>query len=107
MGPSGSYDDYINHSCLPNSGLTFKDNKIFLIAITEIKEDIEIIWDYSTTMDEEDWEMDCRCENKICRGKIKDFKYLPSQIQEEYIRKGIVAPYILEKYYSGRKFVSL
>lgn len=56
----------------------------------------EITWDYSTTMDEDKWEMDCVCQSKNCRKRIKDFKYLPKEIQQKYIKLGIVPDYILE-----------
>ena len=85
----------INHSCNPNSGLVFKKNKIMLTAIRTIRKYEEITWDYSTTMDEDEWEMDCLCGNKNCRKRIRDFKYLPRRIQQKYIKLGIVPKYIL------------
>jgi hypothetical protein len=96
MWASGEIDDFINHSCDPNSGLLFQDKGIFLIAIKNIYKEDEITWDYSTTMDENDWEMDCLCKSKRCRKRIKDFKHLPPIIQHEYIKLGIVPKYILE-----------
>lgn len=96
MGPSGGLDDFFNHSCNPNSGLKIENNKFTLIAIRNIKKGEEIMWDYSTTMDEDNWEMNCRCKSKNCRKRIRDFKYLPKEIQQKYIRLGIVPNYILE-----------
>jgi len=95
IGESGELDDFFNHSCNPNAGLLFEE-KILLIAIKQIKKGDEITWDYSTTMDEDDWEMDCLCESKNCRKKIRDFKYLPKEIQQKYIKLGIVPKYILK-----------
>lgn len=97
MGPSGDYDDLFNHSCNPNSGLKIKNGKIILIAIKNIKKGEEITWDYSTTMDEDDWEMDCKCCSKKCRGRIRDFKYLSKKIQQKYTKLGIVPKFILNK----------
>ena len=97
MGPSEDFDDYFNHSCSPNSGVIFNQNKIFLIAIKKINKGEEITWDYSTTMNEDDWEMECNCENINCRKIIKDFKYLPKEKQKEYIKLNIVPKYVLEK----------
>src|SRR3989338_1059759 len=54
MGPSGGLDDFLNHSCSPNSGLKVAGRKVFLIAIKNIKNGEEITWDYSTTMDEDE-----------------------------------------------------
>lgn len=104
IGRSGNTDDLFNHSCNPNSGMFFvkseegggKRTRYFLRAIKNIKKDEEITWDYSTTMDEDGWEMDCLCGSKNCRHKIRDFKYLPKKVQDNYIRKGMVPSYIIE-----------
>lgn len=97
LGSSGDFDDFFNHSCDPNSGVKINGRKVILIAIRNIKKGEEINWDYSTTMDEDDWEMDCMCQSKKCRKRIRDFKYLPKKIQQKYIKLGIVPKYILEK----------
>ena len=96
LGPSGGFDDFINHSCNPNSGLFISGKKVILSPIRNIKKGEEITWDYSTTMDEDDWEIDCTCGSKKCRRRIKDFKYLPKKLQQKYIQLGIVPRYVLE-----------
>lgn len=96
MGPSGKADDLINHSCNPNGGVVYEDAKVFLIAIRDIQANEEITFDYSTTMDEGHWEMDCICGERTCRKKIRDFKYLPSDLKQKYLDLGIVAPFILQ-----------
>ena len=96
MGPSGGVDDFFNHSCNPNSGLKIEGKRVILVAIKNIKKNKEIMWDYSTTMDEDDWELDCTCGSKNCRKRIRDFKYLPKEIQQKYIKLGIVPKYIME-----------
>ena len=98
MGPSGGIDDFFNHSCAPNTGLKINGKKVFLIAIEDIMSGDEITWDYSTTMDEDDWEMDCECGSKNCRGRIRDFKYLPQDTRKRYLELGIVPEYISEKF---------
>ncbi len=98
MGPSGGTDDFFNHSCDPNTGLKIKDKRVFLVAIKNIAKDDEITWDYSTTMNEDDWEMDCQCGSKNCRGHIRDFKYLPPDVQEKYLELGVVPKYIAEEF---------
>jgi SET domain-containing protein len=97
LGPSGSFDDFINHSCDPNCGVKMVDGKVNLFSIKEICVGDELTWDYSTTMDEDNWEMNCLCGKNICRGKIRDFKYLPKKIQQKYINAGVVPDYILKK----------
>jgi hypothetical protein len=48
-------------------------------------------------MDEDEWEMDCKCKSKNCRKRIRDFKYLPKEIQEKYLRLGIIPKYCKKK----------
>lgn len=94
MGPSETTDDYINHSCDPNSGLRFTDFGIILVAIKRIHKGEEIVWDYSTTMHNNAWEMNCLCRGKHCRKIIKEFKYLPLSLKKHYTELNIVPDYI-------------
>lgn len=96
LGPSGKLDDFINHSCNPNSGIKNINGKLILVAIKDIKNGEEITWDYSTYANEGRWQMDCHCGSKNCRRKIKDFKHLPEKIKKKYIKLRIVPKYILE-----------
>lgn len=96
LGPSGEFDDYINHSCDPNSGLLIDATSVVLVALREVFPGEEITFDYSTTMDEDDWELDCGCGSPICRGTIRDFKKLPFATQQKYQALGIVPAYNLE-----------
>jgi hypothetical protein len=98
MGPSGDMDDIFNHSCNPNSWLQINSKKVFLIAMEDIKKGDEIVWDYSTTMYEDDWEMNCNCGSENCRGIIREFKYLPTNIQKKYLDLGIVPVYVLKNF---------
>lgn len=95
IGPSGGIDDFINHSCDPNAGVKITREKggAFLVAIKNISKNSQITWDYSTTMNEDDWEMDCNCRKRTCRKRIRDFKYIPKRTQQKYIRLGIVPNY--------------
>jgi len=86
---------YANHSCDPNSGI-WQDR--FLVAIREIQKDTEIRYDYSTTVDEDHWSMDCRCKSSNCRGVISDFKYLDAALKEKYLSSGIVQNFIKAQY---------
>lgn len=97
VGRSHDWADYFNHSCDPNAGLIIKRQTpvhLVFIALRQILPGEEIAWDYSTTMDEDDWEMDCLCGSPKCRGRIRDFKYLPNDIQRKYIDLEIVPEYI-------------
>lgn len=94
MGPSGGIDDYFNHSCDPNAGLIVSGQTVWLIAIKQITAGEEITFDYSTTMDGDDWEIACNCGTARCRKRISNFSSIPNEIQKHYIRLGIVPEYI-------------
>lgn len=86
---------YINHSCEPNAGIK---NNFNLVALEDIKLHDEIRFDYSTTMDEDSYEMDCRCNKPTCRKKVTDFKYLHIDLQKKYIDLDIAMDFIKSQY---------
>jgi len=98
MGPSGGFDDIINHSCNPNCGLKEVDGQLMCHAIRPIRAGQELSWDYSTMQNSGWWEMDCRCGSSLCRHRIGDFKHLPVEIQNKYLRLGVVPQYIARDY---------
>lgn len=95
LGSSGEIDDFVNHSCEPNCGVTMRQGKLVLISIREIQPREELTFDYSTWMACDYWEMDCLCGTTRCRRKIKDFKYLPRELRQEYIDLDVVPDYVL------------
>ncbi len=95
LGPTRTPDNYINHCCDPNTGLRIIDGKVLLFAIKTITVGEELSFDYSTTMAEDFWEMDCRCGSADCRGRIKDFKHLPQKTIERYLALGIVPDFVI------------
>jgi SET domain-containing protein len=99
LGPSGGIDDYVNHSCCPNTGVLFDSGNIKLVAITPIPSGSEITFDYSTTMENFWWEMDCSCGSANCRRKIKNFMDIGPEIQARYIQLGVVPHYILKHFF--------
>jgi hypothetical protein len=86
-------DDFVNHSCEPNAGLNIQGMDVVLLAIRDIEPDEEIYFDYSTTMDEDDFEMICHCKKPSCRKVIRDFKHLPADRKRFYLSKGVVPEY--------------
>ncbi|HEV7921953.1 MAG TPA: SET domain-containing protein [Thermoanaerobaculia bacterium] len=82
---------YVNHSCDPNAGIV---DGFELMALREIAEGAEILYDYSTTMQEDHWTMVCRCGTRACRRLVTDFALLPLALRQQYLRAGIVQPYI-------------
>jgi uncharacterized protein len=86
---------FANHSCEPNAAVR---NDFELVALFDIPEHAEIRYDYSTTMDEDFFTMPCRCGSPICRGVVTDFKFLPSELQRQYLKHGLVMSFIARKF---------
>jgi uncharacterized protein len=95
IGPSGGLDDFVNHSCEPNAWVRIAQGAVELVALRDIAVDEEIFFDYSTTLDEDDFTMVCRCGTPSCRKLISDGKYLPHSVWHKYIRLGIIPDYVL------------
>ena len=97
LGASGREDDYVNHSCAPNSGF---QGGLTLVALRDVETGEEITWDYSTAIDEEDFlGFPCRCGAPICRGAVVSFRYLPPD-EHQRLRSWLL-PYLQEKYFPG------
>jgi SET domain-containing protein len=95
LGGSGGLDDLVNHSCDPNTGLKIAGTDVSLWSIRDIAAGEQVTFDYSTTMDEDDFEFDCRCGSPRCRGRVRDFRHLPADLREQYVLMGIVPKYNL------------
>jgi uncharacterized protein len=82
---------YSNHSCNPNCAI---NSDLEMFSLKKIKAGDELLWDYSTSMLERHWTMQCACREKSCRKTITDFDLLPIKLQLEYMRINIVLPFI-------------
>src|SRR5271156_5858674 len=67
IGESGQADDFVNHCCEPNAGMHINGTDVRLVAIADIAPGEQITFDYSTTMDEDDFEFECLCGSANCR----------------------------------------
>ncbi len=94
LGPSGGLDDLINHSCDPNAGLKFLDDTIQLVALRDIQPGEEISWDYSTTLRDSNFYLNCTCNAPTCRGVISNFSFLEPSLQQRYRNLDVIAPYL-------------
>ncbi len=88
---------YVNHSCEPNTG--FKGSN-FMVAIRDIKEGEEIVYDYamiiaSNPNSENYFEMECTCGTKNCRKTINEEGWKDPILQKKYA--GYFQYYIEEK----------
>jgi hypothetical protein len=94
----------VNHSCRPNAGL--RSDRI-LVALRDIRRDEEVLYDYSTTMAERRWTMQCRCGESSCRRTVGDFRDLPRSLQQHYLQLGVVQSFIVQEFWlvltGGRK----
>jgi hypothetical protein len=84
---------FINHSCDPNTGVC---DDIRLVALRDLRPGEEIRYDYSTTMDEDQWEMHCRCGSPSCRGVIRDFKWLPNELKLGLMSRRVVPRFLVD-----------
>jgi hypothetical protein len=84
---------FSNHSCNPNCGI---NTKMEMITLKDIQRGEELLWDYSTSMLERHWTLECSCGEKQCRKIIMDFDRLPNEIQAHYLQENLVLPYIVQ-----------
>lgn len=77
-------DDFLNHSCQPNLG--FVNGSLILFALRDIKPREELLFDYSTTMDEHGWAIKCRCRSANCRAQVRSYSELP-RLEQERLRQ--------------------
>lgn len=96
LSSSGGVDDFVNHSCEPNCGITETDGRIVLIALKDLKNGEEITFDYSTTQAGGFWVMGCQCGTAACRGNIGDFSDLSPVLQAFYIKRRAVLPFLIK-----------
>jgi hypothetical protein len=96
IGGSGGVDDLFNHSCDPNAGVMIEGTSAELRAIREIAPGEEIAFDYSTTLDEGDFTMECRCGSPSCRRIVGDGRDLPEDVWRRYLDLGILPRYVQE-----------
>jgi len=93
---------YLNHSCDPNAGVI---HDRYLVAIRDIQANEHICFDYSTTMHEYSFTMQCLCGSPNCRRVVRDFVTLPILLQQYYFQKSCVMSFITRVFdstgYSG------
>jgi hypothetical protein len=86
---------FVNHSCEPNTGII---DDFDLVALEDIPIHSEIRFDYSTTMDEDYYQMECKCGKPSCRKVVTDFKLLPEETRKRYLDLNIVMNFIKAQY---------
>jgi uncharacterized protein len=94
--PSGSIDDFTNHSCDPTTGIRLYPRGTIILAIRKIHMHDEITFDYSTYLNNPYEKILCHCGAANCRGVIGNFSTLPRELQRYYLSLGIVGDFALE-----------
>lgn len=61
---------FINHSCNPNCETTEIDERVWIVAIRDIKAGEELTYDYMLYDGAEDDPAPCYCGSKKCRGTM-------------------------------------
>ena len=93
MHSSGDIDDFLNHSCAPNTYIDF--NALALRALVDIPEGAELTYNYLTT----EWELaapfTCTCAAHNCYGEIKGFRYL--SLAQQLALEPLASPFLLKK----------
>lgn len=84
----------VNHSCEPNAGIV-EDH--ILVAMRDIGVGEEVCYDYSTTIDGDPWTLACQCGDESCRGTIGEFRDLPDERRDRYLRLGVVQTFIARR----------
>jgi SET domain-containing protein len=67
-------DDRLNHSCDPNLGFLHGDP--VLHALRDIAVGEELTWDYSTSIADPGWSLECACGSDNCRGLVRPWPEL-------------------------------
>ena len=85
------YWRYLNHGCEPNVMLRGAQ----VLALRDIGQNEELVFDYETTEFEMAEPFQCRCGANTCRGQIRGFKHL-APAQREALR-GRLAAHLLRR----------
>lgn len=94
--PSGSIDDFTNHSCEPSTGIRLLPKGPLVLALRDIAAHEELTYDYSTYLNNPYERMTCLCGAANCRGTIGNFETLPEQLKAKYLALGIVGDFCRE-----------
>jgi hypothetical protein len=57
-------------------------------------------------MSEDNWTMECRCGAPNCRGIIRDFAELPSDLQRHYLDMHVVQSFIVQEAHNAHKKIA-
>lgn len=88
--PNGNLDDFMNHSCDPNTGVRLVSQGYVVIALRDIAVHEQVTYDYSTYLAGSRENFICSCAADRCRGVVGDFGDLPEDLQRYYLQWDVV-----------------
>lgn len=91
--PTGSIDDFTNHSCDPNTGIRLNEKGTIIVALRDIAPHDELSYDYSTYLNNPYERMPCRCGAPECRRVIGSFGDLPEAMKRYYLDWDVVGEF--------------
>ena len=91
---SGGPDDFVNHSCAPNSHIQGQGGAVYLVASRDIAAGDELYFDYGLTQIAFPFRFSCLCGAAACRGPIGNYDEVPARLMNEYRAKGMVPPHV-------------
>ena len=94
--PTGSIEDFTNHSCDPNTGIRLTEKGTVILALRDITPHEELTYDYSTYLNNLYESMRCLCGAPNCRGVVGNFSTLPDELKRRYLALGIVGAFVQE-----------
>jgi hypothetical protein len=92
--PTGSLEDFTNHSCDPNTGVRLNERGTIVVALRDIAPHEELTYDYSTYMNNPYERLHCLCGAPNCRGVIGNFTTLAPELQRRYRALEIVGAFV-------------
>lgn len=92
MGGDDCQDEYLNHSCNPN---TWMIDEVTVVAKRNIKTGEEITIDYAMFTTSNYYNFDCNCQSPLCRTLVTGDDWKSEELQERY--KNHFSPYLNER----------
>lgn len=101
LGMTGLVSDCFNHSCDPAAAVVIGRGRVVLKAIRPIKPMMEVTFDYSLTMKDDPWTLECLCRSAACRKTVREYRALPEEVRRRYEWMKIVPEYNLSPAATG------
>ena len=91
---SGGPDDFVNHSCTPNTFVQEASGAVYLAARRDIVVNEELYFDYGVTQIAFPFRFNCLCGAQSCRGPIGNCDEIPLATLAQYRASGMVPPHV-------------